>query len=270
MKQITILVDSHVHIYSCYSVKRFFDFAIKNFIIESKKLNSKKFVGVLFLTETKNDNYFRKLRENQFDNELDNVNLKLIKSEENNSLVYRYNDDTYLIIISGKQIITSEKLEVLALGTTKDLDYGESLRKSVEKINSVGALPVIPWGVAKWIGKRERIIKNFLETNIELKYFLGDNSGRPVFWSTPKLFKIARAKGVMTLRGSDPLPLSSQEEKVGRFGFYFNANLDLNCPAKDVNGYLLNSDSAPNDFGKLEVPLNFLKNQFSMQFRKLF
>jgi hypothetical protein len=196
--------------------------------------------------------------------------LQLVKNNEEYSIVYKYNDDAYLVLISGKQIITSEKLEVLALGTTEELDYNQCLKKSVEKINSIGAIPVIPWGVGKWTGKRKRIIINFLETNIELKYFLGDNSGRTIFWSTPKLFKIADNTGVITLRGSDPLPLVSQEKKVGRFGFYFNANLDLNCPAKNIITYLLNLNKAPDDFGDLEIPLNFFKNQISMQLRKLF
>ena len=269
MEKFLILVDSHVHIYSCYNVKRFFNFAIKNFKSESKKLGSEKFIGIIFLTETKNDNYFTKLKENQFNNELETISLEPIESSEENSIVYKY-EDNYLIIISGKQIITSEKLEVLALGATEALNYNESLGKSIEKINSIGALPVIPWGVGKWVGKREKIIKNFLETNGDLKYFLGDNSGRPIFWSTPKLFEIAGGKGLFTLRGSDPLPLNSQEEKVGTFGFYFKASLDLNFPAKDVNKYLLNLQEALNNFGDLETPLNFFKNQFAMQFRKIF
>ena len=56
-----ILIDSHVHLVSAFSVKKFFYYAIKNFVNESKKLGVEKFIGVLFLTETKKDNYFSKL-----------------------------------------------------------------------------------------------------------------------------------------------------------------------------------------------------------------
>ncbi len=270
MEPSLILIDSHVHIYDKYDIKRFFYCVLKNFRKESKKLGFENFKGILFLTETKNDDYFSKLNENYFENELKELYLTKINNNESGSVVYKAKDNNYLIIISGKQIITSEKLEVLALGKTKNLDYGESLRASIEKINSLGALPIIPWGVGKWFGKRKKIIENVLEHNRDIKYFFGDNSGRPVFWATPKLFKTAGNKGILILRGSDPLPLNYQEEKVGKFGFYFQADLDLNKPAKNINDLLLSLKKSPENFGNLESPLKFFKNQFAMQFRKLF
>ncbi|MFZ0456550.1 MAG: hypothetical protein WAM24_22565 [Ignavibacteriaceae bacterium] len=265
-----ILIDSHVHIYDKFDIKRFFYCALKNFGKESKKLGHKCFKGVLFLTETKNEDYFSKLEKNIFENELNGLSLIKVKNNENSSIVYKTQDDNHLIIISGKQIITSENLEVLALGRTKNLDYGYTLKKSVEKINSLGALPIIPWGVGKWIGKRKEIVENFLENNGDLKYFFGDNSGRPVFWAKPGLFRIAANKGIVILRGSDPLPLNYQEEKVGKFGFYFQEELNLDNPAENINNILLNLKKSPKNFGTLENPFNFIKNQFAMQFRKLF
>ena len=206
MEQFIILIDSHVHIYNCYDIKRFFDCAIKNFIHKSKKIGSEKigsekFIGILFLTETKDDNYFQRLKENEFKDELKEVDLKVISHKEEHSIVYKYSNNIYLIIISGKQIITSEKIEVLALGTIENLNYGEGLKETVEKIKLIGALPVLPWGVGKWVGKRGRIIKNFLEDNSNTKYFLGDNSGRPSFLPTPKQFKLANEKGILIFGG---------------------------------------------------------------------
>ena len=99
---------------------------------------------------------------------------------------------------------------------------------------------------------------------------MGDNGGRPVFWSTPRLFKIADKKGTLILRGSDPLPLDHQEEKVGKFGFYFREELDLNNPAQNINDLLLGLKKSPENFGNLESPLNFIKNQILLQIRKQF
>ena len=265
-----ILIDSHVHIYDKYDIKRFFYYALLNFQKESNKLGFENFTGVLFLTETKNENYFSKLNENYFKNELSELYLSKINSNESNSIVYKSLNNNYLIIISGKQIITSENLEVLALGCAKNLNYGETLKECIQKLNSLGVIPVIPWAVGKWTGKRKKIIEKFMENNSDQKYFLGDNSGRPVFWAAPKLFKTAGNKGVSILRGSDPLPLNYQEEKVGKFGFYFQEELDLNNPAKNINDLLLDLKKSPENFGNLESPLNFIKNQFAMQFRKLF
>jgi hypothetical protein len=269
MEKSLILIDSHVHIYDCYNIKRFFYSALTNFTHSSTNLGCDKFIGILFLTETRNDNYFQALKKKQFDFELKELNLKKIETNELNSVAYQSNNN-YLIIISGKQIITSENLEVLALGTTDNLNYGGSLKDSIEKINSIGALPVLPWGVGKWLGRREKIIKDFLENKADMKYFLGDNGGRPIFWSTPGMFEVAEGKGIAVLRGSDPLPLSFQEEKVGKFGFYTEAILDLDYPAKDISSILLNLEETPNNIGSLETPMNFFKNQFSMQIRKLF
>ena len=172
------------------------------------------------------------------------------------------------MIISGKQILTLEKLEILALGTTENLNYGESLTESIVRIKSVGAIPVLPWGVGKSIGKRGKIIKDFIENNNDTKYFLGDNSGRPSFWLTPKLFKIADNKEIIILRGSDPLPISSQEKKIGKFGFYVKSNFDLDSPAKNINELLLNLKKTPDSFGNLETPIRFFKDQIYLQLKK--
>ena len=257
MKPFLVLVDSHVHIYDCYNIKRFFYSALNNFQNASKKLGSEKFVGILFLTETKNENYFHKLKENQFEKELTELNLRNLRHDEFNSIIYENNENNYLIIISGKQIITSEKLEVLAIGTTELIDYGNSLKESVEKIKSFGALPVLPWGVGKWVGKREKMIEDFIDNNTDKRYFLGDNGGRPVFWPAPELFKTAEKRGIKILRGSDPLPLNFQEEKVGKFGFYSEVNLNLNCPAKEIIDLLLNLKNNPVNFGNLEASIKF-------------
>ena len=249
MEQNLILIDSHVHIYDCFNIRRFFESALNNFNFQCIKAGFTNFIGILFLTETKNDNYFTKIKGNLFNKELIELFLKPINNNEEHSLVYNYNDN-YLVLISGKQIITSEKIEVLALGTTKNLDYGESLIDSIIKIKSIGALPVLPWGVGKWFGKRGKIIANFIENCRDVKYFLGDNSGRSSFLLFPKQFRIANKKGIRILRGSDPLPINSQEKKVGSFGFYIKSNLDLNYPCKDVNKILLNLRDKPNNFGK--------------------
>lgn len=270
MAPFLILFDSHVHIYDCYSIKRFFSFVQKNFENQSAKLGSEKYIGVLFLTETRNEDYFQKLNKNLFESDLNELNLKRVKNNESDSIVYESKNNNYIVIIPGRQIITSEKLEVLSVGSSKYIDYDKSLKQSVDMIELYGALPVLPWGVGKWAGKRKKIIEDFLESNEDLKYFLGDNGGRPVFWSTPGLFKTADKKGILILRGSDPLPLREQEEKVGKFGFYIRANFDLNYPAKEINNLLLNLKKSPDDFGKLETPLNFIKNQFLMQLRKIF
>lgn len=56
-----ILIDSHVHIYSCFDVPRLLDSARRNFADAARKLGvGDSFAGVRFLTETSRDDYFRR------------------------------------------------------------------------------------------------------------------------------------------------------------------------------------------------------------------
>ena len=267
MEKKLLLIDSHVHIYNCFPIKSFFTNALENFKVQCLKSGFRNFIGILFLTETKDYNYFSRLKDNHFKRELDELDLKLIKNNEIDSLVYKNRDNNYLVLIAGKQIITLEKLEVLALGTVEKLEYGKNLKESIEYINFLGALPVLPWGVGKWIGTRGKIIKDYIENKRD-RIFLGDNSGRPEFWLNPEQFKLVNTKDIIIIRGSDPLPIKSQEKKIGKFGFLINEEIDLDSPSNDLKKILSNLQKKPQNFGKLEGALNFFRHQFLLNFVK--
>ncbi len=256
------LVDSHIHINDCYNLKRFFDSAFRNFALHKNKLSAlEKFIGVLFLTEAGDYDFFKKF----FDEpELysSKINYKIERTSEETSLKISDRSNC-IILIAGQQIITAENLEVLALGTRKRFKYKKKFSDTINSINDSGAICVIPWAVGKWIGKRGKIIKDILQNNSGI--FLGDNSGRPVFWPTPKLFSEGMGKKIYTLRGSDPLPFKSQVNKAGSFGFYFNSSIDLNKPFSDIKKLINNLDNKPANYGSLENPLRFFKNQFMLR-----
>ena len=89
MEPTLILIDSHVHIYNKYDIKNFLYYALKNFENESKNLGFENFIGFLFLTETRDDNYFSMLKENRFENALIELNFIKIINNENDSVVHR-------------------------------------------------------------------------------------------------------------------------------------------------------------------------------------
>ena len=176
-KEYLILVDSHVHIYNCFDIKRFFDEAFRNFSYYAKKLKlADKFVGILFLTESSGFNYFNKLQENSNNiiQRLEKGSFIEKKSDENCSLVFETADSNYIIIVAGQQIITKEKLEVLSLGTQQKIESSLSLEETVNKVNNIGAIPVLPWGVGKWLGKRHEILHEFIKKNSTNRFFLGE------------------------------------------------------------------------------------------------
>ena len=82
-------------------------------------------------------------------------------------------------------------------------------------------------------------------------FFIGDNSGRPLFWRRPIHFKIAGALSVPILPGSDPLPFRSEQKRGGSFGFAIDATINPEKPAESLKALLRNGKLEIRSFGKL-------------------
>jgi hypothetical protein len=170
-----------------------------------------------------------------------------------------------LYLIAGRQIVTSEGLEVLALATESLFDDGKSLVESLRNIREQDAIPVIPWAFGKWLGRRGKILSDILQAESGKELFLGDNGGRPVFWQHPEHFRQARSSGVCILPGSDPLPFKAEMTRVGSFGFIIKARTSTKYPAADIKKYVRNNPSDIHAYGRLEKPMRFLTNQIRLR-----
>ena len=84
----------------------------------------------------------------------------------------------------------------------------------------------------------------------------------------PTLFNVSGQNKKLVLRGSDPLPIKSQEKKAGSFGFYFVSDIDLFNPFKNVKEIIYNLGNEPNNYGKLENIFDFFKNQIMLRLAK--
>lgn len=263
-KREIIIADGHVHFHECFDIKNFFKAAWDNFFAESNKLGfEESFTGVLFLTESFNANWFLRFVELSVDG------LKFERTREKNSLKAKFDDEKELILIAGRQIVSKENLEVLALGIDKIFGEGEPVSEIIRETVSRGGIPVIPWGVGKWMGKRGLIVTKLIKERNPSNYFLGDNSGRPIFWKNPSHFNEAKQRDILVLPGSDPLPFPSEYKKVGSFGFVIRDEVDLEFPAESIKLLLSNSENPIQLYGTLENPIRFFKNQFLMQLNKL-
>jgi hypothetical protein len=176
--------------------------------------------------------------------------------------------DRTIFLIAGRQLTCSEDLEVLALATIHAVPDGLPLVDTVARISEVGGLPVLPWGVGKWFGRRGLLVSGFLESPEASGVFLGDNGGRPLVWPTPTLIRRARARGIPVLPGSDALPLKRERYRTGSFGFRVRGLPDPRHPAEHLRS-LLNDDPAVFvPYGHLERVGRFIRNQVAMQWRK--
>jgi len=271
----SIIVDAHVHIYDCFDVDVLLEAAAANFryAVHNARL-SKKYTGVLLLSETIRDNWFQQTREKCRQNNQplivgNSSNWQLQETHDKVVLkATRVSNDTAeepIYIMAGRQIITSEGLELLALATDSSFDDGLPLTSLLEIVREQDAIPVLPWAVGKWLGKRGKLLSALLQDAARGDFCLGDNSGRPVFWTNPLHFKQAREKNIRLLPGTDPLPLPDEAGRVGSFGFMIRNKLTNTQPSTDLKNILRDTSSQITTYGQLETPWRFISNQIRLR-----
>ena len=268
-----ILVDAHVHLRSCFEPPVFLDEAYRNFVgVSDKYSDNGGTYGVLCLVTSPNDlgfgwlTNFLSMDRSQNDNFLPRMSLTATQEEASVCLSLR--DGGILVVVAGRQVVSSENLEVLAIGTCEQFESGTPTPRLIKKIVKVGAIPIIPWGAGKWMGKRGRLVDELVESSELPPFFLGDSGNRPAFWPRPTHFRRAEDKGIKILSGSDPLPFPGEAKRVGSFGVALKGSLDAETPAQDLKRKVLDPSTVLHQFGSAERPLRFLRNQLKMQFRK--
>ena len=268
---IRVFVDAHVHIHDCFGLQEFFDAAARNFAFLSSNAASTTFHRyVLCLTESRGACKFEELAE------LADVNSANMNATEAVWRCRHSGNDRCLIavhpilgeitIVAGRQIVTAEKLEILALGSTGKWDDGLPASDVVESVIRAGAIPVLPWGFGKWLGRRRHVAESLIEKYGDGSLYIGDNSGRPSILPEPSEFGAAKDLGMRTLPGSDPLPIKSQYDRAGSFGFYVDDVTDRDGVWAGLNAMLQKGDGVLHHYGSLESPLRFVRNQIAMQY----
>ncbi len=266
-----ILADGHVHIHDCFELSGFLDSALTNFQAEAVKKKRGGFSAILFLTETEGENRFLSLFESINNTGVQRKRIDswtFHKTQEACSLRATRKGYPSLFMIAGRQVVTLENLEVLALATSEVIIEGTTLGKTVQQVRQQGAMPVIPWGAGKWFGKHGTVLKNFLETTETQGLFLCDNGGRPTFWPRPALFRKMEQRGVKILSGSDPLPIATESKRPGSSGFLLKNDVTPETPARDLKHLLLDPITNVDIFGKREKVVRFFRNQAAMQILK--
>lgn len=267
-----IWADAHVHIYDCYNLEQFLNAGLENFNSMAQKQGyANAETALLFLTETSKDHYFQQLihgakNQSSFDVELQD--WKILSTQENCSVYAQHSSGQGIFIFAGRQVVTGEDLEVLALLTADEFPEHLPIEQVIQQVISSGGIPVVPWGFGKWIGQRGKILSRLLEQNHQSILFLGDNGGRPVFWPKPSYFKQAEQRGLKILPGTDPLPFASESHRPGSFGFTIQGSINSAQPAESVKQILLNPNTQLQSYGKREMPLRFFRNQIAMQLVK--
>ena len=261
-----IAIDAHTHVYGVdNAASTLLDGGLR---LQSADVNVR--CAVLFFCETEGQRDFDQVR-SRTDLSLksaDHSQWTVSATNEPVSLCLTSPDRMPIVVIRGQQIITSENLEVLAVGHESRLVSGRSLAATLQESRTAGCQVILPWGVGKWLGKRGRLIDGVLSDADLAGVHLGDNGGRPWFWPVPR-FDRARARGVKVLRGSDPLPIQGDEARIGSYASLYDGRLDLDAPWQDIVTLLKTSDCNPEGMGSPMGLGRFLASQIALRTSRL-
>jgi len=191
--------------------------------------------------------------------------FKLIAGPDEGAITLLKQDRIQGYLIAGRQLVTAEKLEILALGRDVSVKKGLSAEDTLQAIRSQNAVPVLSWSPGKWFFGRGKRIRNLIETQPVGSFLIGDTGLRPTFWPLPRLMKLASRRGYAIIGGSDPLPMPGEERWIGTYGMTVTTPFDPGKPAESLRHLLTNPASRFTPVGRRTPPLAFftrwIKNQ---------
>lgn len=264
-----IVCDAHVHLYPQFSAERLLESARDNFFTQCRDCWSPPPIMALLFADNRRAEGFTALAALA---ESGGVvgKFQLRKTAEVHSLlaIDPARPEERLLLLGGRQVVTAERIEVLALASPAFAEDGLPLVETIAAVQQRGGLAILPWGVGKWLGKRGAIIGNYLNQADPSRLLVGDNGGRPTLWPRPEFFEKAAVRGIGLLSGSDPLPLPGEERRVGSCGARLEGICGNEHPAQEMISLLTSGTRKLTGFGKNLDPFSFLKTQIALRLAK--
>lgn len=207
----TFIADTHVHLYPFYDVGAAF---VQ--LGSSLRDLGKGLVRVACLAERSDCRGFAELREQAGGAPLGRCRVSA--AGEAGALEIVDGDGVPFYLVAGRQIVTAERVEILALAVE---DVGDVERRPaeqvVEAVLSAGGIPVVGWAPGKWLFARRRVVAGLFQTFQPGQLLAGDTTLRPTGWGEPRLMREAARRGFGVVAGSDPLPFPGEERMLGAY-----------------------------------------------------
>lgn len=247
-----LLADTHVHIDPVFDAAEQLRSARRALLRAGKAAGcaDPQAVTALFLTERHDLHVFRAWR--------DGVGVPpglRIEPLDASALRVSCAENDAVLLFSGRQIATRERLEVLALTVDEEFPDGRSLDETLERVRQCGAIPVVPWSPGKWLFSRRPLVERVLRAAEPGNLAVGDTALRPLGWGTPVLLRLAVERGLPCLAGTDPLPLPGEERRTGTYGVLLTAGFDPASPTASVRSALLRPSPGLRVIGRRAGPL---------------
>ena len=261
----TVAVDTHVHLYHGADPGMAFAAGRANLVAAARTVGGTPETLALVVTDTSRHDAFDALAEERI--AVRDWRIEALSHDAAALRAIHANGDA-LVVVAGRQIVSEEGLEILALATRQRFTDGRPIRAVLKDLRSRDIPAVLPWGLGKWIGARGRHMASLLAETEVGGLILGDNAGRPRGWLTPPLFRSAAAKAIPVLPGSDPLPIPGSEAGIGRYGCILQGQLDPDRPADDLRLRLLHLKGQPATIGTRKGVRAVVADQIALRRRK--
>ncbi len=238
-----LIADTHIHLYPCYDLIT----AFNNLRLNLQQL-APNAVRAAFFTERSDCDYFAGIRDGSVkvvSNDFRNEPL-----DEKEGLVLIDKDGSLLYLFAGRQIVSAERVEILALTTDMTIDDGMPAQDVINAVIGSGGVPVLSWAPGKWMFKRKKVISELIHSFSPDKLLIGDTSLRPTLWMEPLLMRKAVKKGFSVIAGSDPLPFIGEENYLGKYGSIINGPFDKNKPIASIRNLLTSPEVIKSRVGK--------------------
>jgi hypothetical protein len=262
--------DAHVHIHSVFDPDALLDAALENFDRAAARVGADgDRDAVLMLSESAGQDAFGAWSRRADGESGEGAGRwRFFRTEEPCALSARNAANRTLHLVAGRQIVSAEGIEVLSPGCADIVeDRVLPLAELAREVARRGGLPVLPWGVGKWLGKRGREVRRFVEASPDFAFALGDNGNRPFFWPEPSLLVAARRQSIPVVSGSDPLPLADHSRRAGSFGGWSaDGRLDERRPMRSLRNLFADPGNL-RPFGQAAGFFRFFRDQLRIQAR---
>lgn len=218
----TTLLDTHLHLYPSYDLLR----AFNNLLDRTAQLGE-QVSRAACMAERHDCQYFERIRDGDIN--LDGFVLEC--PEENEIRLIRNKDGLSLNLLPGRQVITRENIEILALACPDLIDDGQPALDVIFQLNQLNRIPVLTWSPGKWFGQRGELVKRLITELDRQDFLIGDTTLRPYGWLLPRLMKRGLQNGFTVVAGSDPLPFSGEESWLGAYYTVVESETDQSATA---------------------------------------
>ena len=251
----SIVLDGHVHLYPCYQLDKALNALFGN--LARLGTNATK---VAFLAERFDCDFFDNLKNNRCEDLPGYIHVLAGDDEKVITLVHEKRQEE-LLLVAGRQIVTQERIEVLAIAWHKPVPNGLSAHKVVDQIRTDGGVPIVSWSPGKWMFGRREVILQLLKDFPPGSLALGDTTLRPIGWGRPKLMQQGVSAGFSLTAGSDPLPFAGEEKYLGSYGTLLTADFDKTSPVESIRKLLLSKPATGQLVGKRNQPIEMIGRQ---------